>query len=159
MASEKSDPSPRSRPSAPSPSTASRILIPLAAFVIVVAGMKAAAAIIVPFLMAVFLAVIATPGLFWLKKKGIGTGLAIVIISLVILVAGLLVGTVVAASIADFTKNTKTYEAKLQEWIDSLSDPNDFMQGMFPDSLETNLETGTSTPTAVPKKPGESGLR
>jgi predicted PurR-regulated permease PerM len=42
----------------------SRFLITVAAFVIVVAGMKAAVDIIVPFLLSVFLAIISTPVLF-----------------------------------------------------------------------------------------------
>lgn len=159
MAHEQSGSSPRFHPPAPGPSTASRILIPLAAFVVVVAGLKAAVAIVVPFLMAVFLAIIATPALFWLKSKGINTGFSILIISLVLLIAGLLMGTLLAASIADFTGNMETYETKLQEWINSLSDPNDFMHGVFPESLETSITDSSDPRTPSPKTPESSGFR
>jgi len=46
-------------------------LMILASFIIVVAGMKAACSILVPFFLAVFVAVICTPPLFWLQRKGI----------------------------------------------------------------------------------------
>lgn len=138
---------------APSPagSTASRVLIPLAAFVIVVAGLKAAVAIVVPFLMAVFLAIIATPALFWFKQKKISTGFAILIISLAILVAGFLVGTVLTTSIAQFTREMPVYEQKLQKWIDTLSDPNDLMHSMMDQSPQSGSSSGT-TPKTPPSR-------
>ena len=46
-------------------------LLILASFVIVVAGMKAASSILVPFCLAVFIAVICAPLLFWLQRKGV----------------------------------------------------------------------------------------
>jgi len=49
----------------------------LASFVIVVAGMKAASSILVPFFLAVFIAVICTPPLFWLQRKGVPKALAL----------------------------------------------------------------------------------
>jgi predicted PurR-regulated permease PerM len=94
-----------------------RFLVTAAAFVIIVAGMRAAVDIIVPFLMAVFLAIISTPALFWLKKKGFSALLAILLVSLVILLAGMLFGTVLTASIADFTKDLPQYTKKLDDEI------------------------------------------
>lgn len=93
----------------------SRFLITAAAFVVVIAGMRAAAAIIVPFLLSVFLAIISTPALFWLRNRGISTIWAILLVSAVILLAGLLIGTVLTASVADFTRDLPTYAAKLNE--------------------------------------------
>ena len=55
-------------------------MISLAAFVVVVAGMRAAESIIVPFLLSVFIAVISAPMLFWLTKKGLPTWLALLIV-------------------------------------------------------------------------------
>lgn len=91
----------------------SRLLITAAAFVIVVAGMKAAVDIIVPFLLSVFLAVISTPALFWLRSRGVSTGVAILLVSMVILLAGLLIGTLLTTSIADFTQDLPAYANKL----------------------------------------------
>lgn len=110
-----------------------RFLITAAAFVIVVAGMRAAVEIIIPFLLAVFLAIICTPALYWLKNRGISTVFAILIVSLVIMLAGLMVGTILATSIADFTNDLSQYtgqlnariqdmEAKWETWLDQQKD-------------------------------------
>ena len=97
-----------------------RFLVTAAAFVVVVAGMKAAVDIIVPFLMAVFLAIISTPALFWLKKKGFTTPFAILAVSLIILLAGLLIGTVLTTAIADFKNDLNDYTYKLNSELQSL---------------------------------------
>ncbi|MDH4202719.1 MAG: AI-2E family transporter [Phycisphaerae bacterium] len=106
-----------------------RFLITAAAFVVVVAGMRAAIEIIIPFLLAVFLAIICTPALFWLKNRGISTVFAILIVSLVIMAVGLMVGTILTTSIADFTNDLPQYtnqlntkiqdmEVKWNNWLD-----------------------------------------
>ncbi len=46
------------------------MLIHLAAFVVVVAGIMAAKSILMPFLLASFLAIICAPPLYWLRSKG-----------------------------------------------------------------------------------------
>ncbi|MEE8287162.1 MAG: hypothetical protein V3R72_10745, partial [Gammaproteobacteria bacterium] len=48
-----------------------QVLITMAAFVVVVAGMRASADLIVPFLLAVFIAIISTPALDWLERLGL----------------------------------------------------------------------------------------
>lgn len=100
-------------PSASGLSGPTRFLITAAAFVVVVAGMRAAVEIIIPFLLAVFLAIIFTPALFWLKNRGVSTAFAILIVSLVIITAGLMVGTILTTSIADFTNDLPQYTNQL----------------------------------------------
>lgn len=90
-----------------------RFLITVAAFVIVVAGMRAAVEIIIPFLLAVFLAIICTPALFWLKNHRIPTVFAILIVSSVIILVGLMVGTILTTSIADFKNDLPKYTHQL----------------------------------------------
>ena len=51
-----------------------RFLVVAAAFVIVVSGLKMAGALLVPFLLAVFIAMIVSPLLGWLKDRGIPGG-------------------------------------------------------------------------------------
>ena len=97
-----------------------KFLVTAAAFVVIVAGMRAAVDIIVPFLMAVFLAIISTPALFWLKTKKITTPFAILVVSLVILLGGLLIGTVLTTSIADFTQDLPQYTKKLDQDLKNL---------------------------------------
>ena len=52
-------------------STTLRFFVISAAFIILVAGMRSAADMLVPFLLAIFIAVIATPPLHWLQNKGL----------------------------------------------------------------------------------------
>jgi predicted PurR-regulated permease PerM len=46
-----------------------QLMLILASFVIVVAGMKAAESIVVPFLLSVFISIIALPPFVWLQQK------------------------------------------------------------------------------------------
>jgi len=93
---------------------ASQILITIAAFVIVVAGMRAATDILVPFLLAIFISVISAPPLFWLQRKGLPTWLALITVILGILIVGLLMAWLVGSSVKDFSNNLPVYEEKLK---------------------------------------------
>ena len=48
-----------------------------AALIIIAAGLKSAQAIVVPMLLAVFIATIAATPMFWFKAKGMSNGLAL----------------------------------------------------------------------------------
>jgi predicted PurR-regulated permease PerM len=92
-----------------------KVLLGLAAFVIIVAGMKAAATILVPFLLALFVAIISAPALFWMQQKGVRPAFAILIVTAILLGAGLFVGTVLAKSIPSFIQSLPEYSRRLQE--------------------------------------------
>ncbi len=95
-------------------------LVILASFIIVVAGMKAASSILVPFFMAVFIAVICAPPLFWLQRKGVPKLLALSLILAAILVVGLLFGALIGPSLNDFLKSLPDYQARLSTHIATL---------------------------------------
>jgi AI-2 transport protein TqsA len=92
-----------------------QILLAVAAFVIVVAGMRAAEAILVPFLLSAFIAVIFAPLLIWMQGKGVPTPLAILLVVMGVAVAGLLLIGLVGSSVKDFSNNLDTYQAQLKE--------------------------------------------
>jgi AI-2 transport protein TqsA len=94
---------------------ASKILVTIAAFVVVVAGMSAAKVILVPFLLAAFIAIITAPPLFWLQRKGLPAWLAIVIVIIGVLLIGFLVASLVGSSVKEFSKDLPVYEAKVRE--------------------------------------------
>lgn len=96
-------------------STAGQFILSAAAFVVVVAGMKAAASLLVPFLLSIFIALICSPMLVWLRGKKVPTWAAIMLIMLAIVASGTLVATIVGASIADFRTQMPSYQARLQE--------------------------------------------
>ncbi len=92
-----------------SSSPITKTLIVCASLVIIVAGMKAAAAILVPFLLAVFIAIIVTPIYFTLQRIGLNPAVSLlVMITAVILIGG--VGILITmASIDDFQENRRKY--------------------------------------------------
>jgi predicted PurR-regulated permease PerM len=92
-----------------------RILLTVAALVIVVAGLRAASSILVPFFIAAFLSVIASPLVFWLERKGVPAGLAVLIVVLGILGIGVGMGTLVGTSLNDFTQALPEYQTRLEE--------------------------------------------
>ncbi len=89
-------------------------MLVMAAVVIVLAGVKTASVIVVPFLLALFLAIILSPLFLWLKSKKVPQGIALLLIVLLLVLS---VGTLVmliGSSVQDFTHNVPAYEAKLR---------------------------------------------
>jgi len=97
--------------------SASHILLTVAAFVVVIAGMRAAVTIVVPFLLAAFIAIISAPPLFWLHRKGLPIWLALIIVISGVLSMGFLISGLVGSSIKDFSGDLPIYEAKLRALI------------------------------------------
>jgi AI-2 transport protein TqsA len=93
----------------------------LASFIIVVAGMKAASSILVPFFLAVFIAVICTPPLFWLQRKGVPKVLALVLILVAILVVGSLFGALIGPSLNNFLNSLPEYQERLSTYIATIT--------------------------------------
>lgn len=91
----------------------SRFLLVAAAFIIVVAGMRAAESLLVPFFLSLFIAIICTPLLGFLKRFRIPTGIAIVLIVVMMIVVGFFIGAIVGSSINSFTSNIPEYQARL----------------------------------------------
>ncbi|RKY94187.1 MAG: hypothetical protein DRQ01_02940 [Ignavibacteriae bacterium] len=94
-------------------SQAVKFLVIAASFVIIVAGMKAAESIIVPFLLALFIAIIASPPYFWLQGKGLPTALSMLIVIFAFLFVISIIGLLIGTSINDFTSKLPLYETKL----------------------------------------------
>lgn len=95
-------------------SAVARFLLLSAAFVIVVAGLKAAESLLVPFLLSVFIALICSPALVWLTSKRIPSGAAILLVVLTVVSLGAIVGAVVGTSVSDFRADLPDYQARLQ---------------------------------------------
>ncbi|MCA9411280.1 MAG: AI-2E family transporter [Candidatus Omnitrophica bacterium] len=89
-------------------------MLTLASFVVVVAGMKAATSILIPFLLSVFIAIVSGPALFGLKRVGVPTPIALLVVILVVILVGILVIGLVGNSITDFTKALPGYQERLE---------------------------------------------
>ncbi|MFT4766815.1 MAG: AI-2 transport protein TqsA [Oleispira sp.] len=91
------------------------VMINLAAFIIIVAGLKAATQLIVPFLLAVFIAVLCTPMMIWLKEKRVPSILSVLLVAVLFFLITATLGTVVGASLSAFYQDLPEYEQKLQQ--------------------------------------------
>lgn len=89
-------------------------LVKFAAFVIIVAGMKSATVLVVPFLLAAFLAIICAPPLFWMKRKGVPSIFGILILLLGAVLIQIVLVTLVSKSVADFSQNLPFYQDRLK---------------------------------------------
>jgi len=88
-------------------------LLSAAALVVVVYGMQAAKVLLVPFLLALFLALISVRPMLWLQRHRVPSVLAaLLIVTAIMLVLGV-VGTIVGTSIAEFTAALPTYQTRL----------------------------------------------
>ena len=92
------------------PSHVQQVLFNLAAFVVVVAGMRASSDILIPFLLAIFLSVIANPLVLKLRSRGIPIAGAIVIVILGIIAIGIGVTSLLGTSLNDFSDNLPIYK-------------------------------------------------
>jgi AI-2 transport protein TqsA len=101
-----------------------RTLITLASLVVIFAGIRAAAALVVPFLLALFLAILLTPAYFRLKRTGLPNYLALMIVITGLAVFLFLSMTIFRSSLDQFITNLPSYEAGLSrefrglmEWL------------------------------------------
>lgn len=83
--------------------------------VVIIAGIKQAEAIVVPFLLSIFLATIAAGPIAWLRSKRIPNAIAIalVVISLLLLLTGFAV--IFTNAVAEFTARQESYELRIKE--------------------------------------------
>lgn len=98
-------------------SSAFRFLLAAAAVVVNIPELRAAVALIVPFMLSVFIALICSPPLSWMKSRRVPSGIAVCLIVFFILFIGVLNFAVVGNSVNDFSQDLPFYEAKLTEML------------------------------------------
>ena len=81
---------------------------------IIIAGMKTASALLVPFLLAIFISIISAGPFYWLQKHKMPPWLALLIVIASVILAGFLMITLVGTSVNDFTDNLPIYQEKLR---------------------------------------------
>ncbi|PIE41088.1 MAG: hypothetical protein CSA49_05250 [Gammaproteobacteria bacterium] len=91
-----------------------RFLIGAACFIVIVAGLKASADMMVPFLLSAFIGILCAPPLFWLQARKIPTVIAVFIVVTVFVLGALMISAVVGASVSDFINQMPQYQSKLQ---------------------------------------------
>lgn len=102
------------------PSAASRggALLTIAALVVIFAGIKAAEQLMVPLLLAAFIATVAATPVFWLHQRWrVPVGVAIASVVLALIVAMLAVGALIAQSVAQFQDKLPIYQQRLGDLL------------------------------------------
>lgn len=129
-------------------SSPSRVLIVMAAVIIVIAGMKQAAPLLVPFLLAVFIAVLSLPAMNYLQKHGLGSGVSLIVVISSVVVAGFLLSMFIGSSIDDFSKALPGYQQKISdlethlfEWLTNMGVviPETFNKDIFDPNAAVRL--------------------
>ncbi|MDN5865265.1 MAG: AI-2E family transporter [Gammaproteobacteria bacterium] len=97
------------------PQAAWRGLVAIAAVIVIIAGMRAAADLIVPFLLAVSIAIIFLPPLSWMRRHHVPTAAAIVIVFLLIIIAISGVGALIGNSITNIVQDLPQYQNQFRD--------------------------------------------
>jgi len=92
---------------------ASGLLVSVAAFIIIVAGMKAAAPLLVPFLLSLFVAVLIASPFSWLQDKGLPAGVALLMVLVLPVLVILLIGTLIGSSVEEFSSDFPAFQERL----------------------------------------------
>ena len=98
------------------------LLVSLAALVIVITGMKLAAPLLVPFLLAVFISILVAAPFDWLQHKGLPAGLALLVVLAVLVFVTIVIGTLIGSSVQEFTGSYPVYEARMKEMLQGVVD-------------------------------------
>ena len=100
--------------------TTIKVLFICAALVIILAGVKAASGIVVPFLLSVFIAMASHPIIKWTSRYKIPKGISVLLVILTIVVFGFMLAGLVGQSMNDFSEKMPEYREQLEEefvWV------------------------------------------
>jgi predicted PurR-regulated permease PerM len=100
----------------------SRTLLTLAAVVIIFAGIKAATSIVIPILLAGFIAILCGPLLSWLGRHGVSKAISLFAIIGGVIIGGLLLVSILGSSIRDFNDDLAANSEVLQQQQQQLMD-------------------------------------
>ncbi len=94
----------------------------MASVIIVLAGIKSASEIIVPFLLSLFLAIILLPSYNFFNRKGLPDGISLTIVISIFILLIVLVAQLIGSSINDFNSNIDLYTEQLSVYYRAVVD-------------------------------------
>jgi len=103
------------------PRLGARTLVVGAAFVVVLAGLKAAQTLIIPFLLALLLAIICTPAVSWLEKRRVPVALAVILVVVVLVGLFSVFGAILGGSVNEFAAFAAENQARFDGLVKSAS--------------------------------------
>ena len=99
-----------------------QIVFVLAALVVIIAGMREAAELVNPFLLSLFIAIITAPPYFYLCRRGWPNALALLAVLSAVVLATVGIASLLAGSLASFTRDLPQYSATLESQTRGLLD-------------------------------------
>ena len=128
----------------------------IACLIIIAAGLKAAQDLMVPFLLAAFIATIAATPMFWMQNKGLPAAFSLPVVMVLMIFMVLLLGAMVAQSASAFTAKLPFYQERLlnfqiemnafiQPWAERFDIPNPLQTVFTSFSPNTALELAGNT--------------
>lgn len=130
------------------------MLLNLAAVMVVIAGVRVAAELLIPFLLAIFIAVVCAPSVFWLQRQRLPRWLAVMLVVLILWALVLGMATLLGTSINSFTRAMPDYQASLElefarllEWLRGmgLKVPTESIQEQIDPGAAMRLARGVLT--------------
>jgi len=100
--------------------TKTSAIIIMAAVVVVIYGMQMMSVLLVPFLIAAFLALITVKPMLWLQARRVPSVIAALLIVTMLMLVLATVGVILGSSIAEFTAALPSYQARLDVIIDGV---------------------------------------
>ena len=97
------------------PGMAVRFLVIGASLVVILAGIRAAQPIVVPFLLSAFIAVLCLPPMVWMQRRGLPSVVAVTILIVGLVAVSVGFAAVVGNSLKDFTTSLPEYQDRLQD--------------------------------------------
>jgi len=121
------------------------IFIVMASIIVVLAGIKSASEIIVPFLLSLFLAIILSPTYNYFNKKGLPHTISLILVISLFIFTLVLVGKLIGSSVAEFNTKIDFYTAQLLNYFHVVVN---FSSGLGLDISEEEL-TGLIHPKQI----------
>ncbi len=115
-----------------------RILYALAAIAIVAGALKAASGVLVPALLALFIAIVCTEPMYWMIRQGLPRWLAIVVVVFLLLGLSSLMPVVISGSFVQFSQELPVYQERLDillvqsaEWMSDYGYDAESLRAIF----------------------------
>lgn len=122
-----------------------KILLYSTLVVILTLGMREIAPILTTFFFSIFTALILTPPVRWLKKKGVPSTLSVLIVIVFLLLVSMVLGAVVIKAAIQFGSQIPIYQDRLMEFATSLSTDIPSYEGFSSQSILRNIVTITAS--------------
>lgn len=98
-----------------------RVLNAVAALVIIIAGINIAQSVVLLFLVSIFLAILGTPPVNWLKRRHIPSGLSVAIVMAGMIIILFLISAQIGTSLSGFSDQLPSLQASIREQAIELS--------------------------------------